>query len=1104
MPGTLIATQIFGAVATWEIGAYATAFAINMVASSIIAKAFAPDSNQNFAGDQQNPGNRTQVAPSGSNKVPVIYGSAYTGGIITDLSITDDNQVLYYVLTLAECTNSESTGISGTDSYTFGNVYFGGKKVVFNATNQYKVDGLLDESTGLTDTSVAGYLEIYLYNNGSNSPTNSAQSAISVMSAANLTYQWDANKLMSNAAFAIVKITYNANANLTGIQQTKFQLTNSRYKPGDCFLDYLTSTRYGAAIPLTSIDTATFTALNTYSDGLSTYTDYNGAVTSQTRFRFDGQIDTTQNIMTNLQTMASCCDCLLKYNEINGTWGVIVQSPTYSVVADLDDSDIISGIQVTPIDIASSFNVAEVKFPDSTAQDSFNSVTYDLSVINPSLMYANEPVNKQSISLPLVNNNVRAQLLANRFLESAREDLQIKLKVNFVGLQFEAGDIVTLTNTNYGWTKKLFRISQAVETFESTGAITVSLTLMEYNPAVYDDANITQFAPSPNTGIGSPLTFGTILAPTITNLQPTIANPSFSVDVTCASSGIVQYAEIWYSAYASPTDAQRIFAGTTSVNPSGVPFTPSVSMGAVTLSNIPAGDWYFFSRMVNSIGASNFSPASTVLRWRPSTFQYTERYLVVAYATNSTGTTGFSSSPTNATYYGLYNSATSNYSTNPANYTWYAASPAFGTSNFLLFSNRTGRKFSFATGSATYSGSYVPSQTAIYDPSIWSALPSGTNYIDLDARTGQLLETGKTGAIGAGELAVVNNSDGSLTAQLKQFLDFGGAQTLTGSAANITIDIYGRVVGFVSPDGFYYTRYDAVATAGQTVFTPTARQANYITGMDLVFRNGALLDTTEYTENATTVTLNTGAAVGDVIVIISMRAINQGITFTSLYITVASVATSTVTYNSLPYQNIVAGDVHTFLNTGTPTQYTVQSYNAATKQITYTTTVTGVSAGQTIYWYKTNGQSYRPFSRWTATLSAVSTYTPTTFALDSGYEKLFLNGTSFNDQDYDIVGSALTNFPAVATGNLTIIQFGDSNTTTVIGNQQSTSINTIVGQATYNFALTANAFELYNNGAIQIITSDYTVGSSSYTLTTTPTVTTNILQQTTYNRTGAA
>jgi len=531
-------------------------------------------------------------------------------------------------------------------------------------------------------------------------------------------------------------------------------------------------------------------------------------------------------------------------------------------------------------------------------------------------------------------------------------------------------------------------------------------------------------------------------------------------------------------------------------------------MGTVTLSSIPNGDWYFSVQMVNSLGKSAFSGSSSILRWRPTTFQYIERYAIIAYGDDLSGS-GISQLPTGKYYYGIYNSASSTYSSTASDYTWYFADPAFDTSNNLFYTNRQGRKFSFATGPGTYAAGtarYVPANTATYDPSIWSALPSTVNFIDLDARTGQLIETGTTN-IGAGEIAINNNASGKVVASLAQLLDFGsGVQTLTGSAATLTIDIYGRVLGFTTPDNFYYTRFDAVATAGQTVFTPTARQADYIVGMDLVFRNGVLLDTTEYTENSTTVTLGTGASLNDVIVIISMRAISSSIFYCPLNILVQSVASSIVTYTAaaLPQQNIVAGDIHTFLNTGTPAQYTVAAYNPATREVTYTTTVTGVSAGQSFYQYRPNGLSYRPFSRWTASLTAESSYTPTTFDMHSGYEKLFINGTSINDQDYDLVSGAITNFPGTVTGLLTVIQFNDNNQIIAVGNPSSIAVNTVIDQPNYTFNYDQNAFELYNNGSLQILTSDYTTSTGTYTLTTTPTTNANILQQNTYNRTGAA
>jgi hypothetical protein len=346
----------------------------------------------------------------------------------------------------------------------------------------------------------------------------------------------------------------------------------------------------------------------------------------------------------------------------------------------------ISGITISPMDISSSYNVIECKFPDKTNQDSFNSANFDLAQIAPSLLYPNEPVNKFSLALPLVNNSVQAQYIANRVLESAREDLNVQVDVNFIGLELEAGDVVTLTSINYGWENKLFRLNKVTQTFSDDGAIIVKLQLGEFNPAVYDDRNVTEFTPSLNTGIGDPTFFSSIPTPTISNIQQNANIPSFDVVVTTPNIGIVQYAEIWYSAFASPTTTQLIFAGTTAIQASGNPY-PANTQISTTLTNIPFGNWYLFIRMVNSLATSAYSSNSSVINWRPLSFQYEYRYLAVAYADNGSGG-GFSFSPTNKDWFGLLNQTTTNSTNNPTLYTWYQANPVFGIDNFLLYSNR--------------------------------------------------------------------------------------------------------------------------------------------------------------------------------------------------------------------------------------------------------------------------------------------------------------------------------------------------------------------------------------------------------------------------------
>ena len=996
---------------------------VTMMASSIISAATAPKPpsyDQNTSNQLTlNSGSNQQVPPATNNKLSVVYGTTYVGGTVTDLSITSDNQNLYYVMSLCEVTNS------GASTITFGDIYYGGKKVILDGTT---VTGLIDTSTGAIDSGVNGLIHIYLYNNGSLSPTNTTATAIEVMQSAGLAYTWDSTKLMTNTVFAIIQLTYNTAHNVTSLAQTQFQIINSTNNTGDVFYDYLTNTVYGAAIPSNQIDLDSLNALTVYSNQLITFKDHLGVSFTQPRFKFNGAIDTTKSVMNNLQNMTSCCDCLLKYNEIFGQWSVVVQSPTTPIAMAIDNSNTISAITITTLDISNTYNIAQCQFPDLTLNSAFNTSTIDLAEVDPALLYPNEPQNSQTIQLPLVNNDVQAQLLATRFLKAARQDLQIQCTIDFTGLELEAGDIVSVTNANYGWTDKPFRCLRVEQNFQQDSGITVSLLLQEYDAAVYDDAAITQYVPPNNTGLPSPVTFGTIPAPVVASTIPGGANPSITLAITSSSAGISQYAEVWYSAYATPTNSQRFFAGTTAIQSNGTPYNPSSSMGNVIVSSLPAGNWYFFSRMVNSLASSLFSPASNVVNWKPTTVQYSQRYLVVAYADDVNGT-GFTTNPRGKSYFGIANESSSSPITNPALYAWYLANPTFGTNNYLLYINRGNRKFSFDTGQADYAavtGSFVPTDFANFDPSLWSGLPDGTNYIDLDYRTGQLTETGTT-TVGTGEIKVTNNSDGKVVASLAQLLDFGGSGTYTASVAKLTIDIYGRVLGFEPPDDFNYTMQQFTATSGQTVFHVT-RASTYLINNCWVFKNGSLLDQSDYTDTAGStgnVTLNVGAHIYDIITIVSFRA-----------------------------SNLISG-----------------AYNAFT--VNYVDLVNANS------------------------------YTASGFTLTSGYELLFLNGTVVNEQDYDIVGQTITNFPSQVTGRLAVYQWSQNNLGVPAGTAINVVANSIIGQATYPFSYVANALNIYQNGVLLDYATDYTAGVGEYTLANTPTDVNQILLQQTFARTGA-
>lgn len=200
------------------------------------------------------PGVRLQVQPNPEHKIPVVYGTAYMGGIITDAELADANQTLYIVFTLCE-----RTGVKLSDNIqsviSFGRVLINDQRVVWNAdgiTVAYTVD-----RGGNVDRSLAGLVQMRFYNNGSaNNVPPGTETLSSTVTADNYVPSWTADHDMTNLAFVVVRMTYNRDKGITTIPNIRVQITNTMTQPGDVLLDYMTNTRYGAGIPAGEIYSA--------------------------------------------------------------------------------------------------------------------------------------------------------------------------------------------------------------------------------------------------------------------------------------------------------------------------------------------------------------------------------------------------------------------------------------------------------------------------------------------------------------------------------------------------------------------------------------------------------------------------------------------------------------------------------------------------------------------------------------------------------------------------------------------------------------------------------------------------------------------------------
>lgn len=171
--------------------------------------------------------------------IPVVYGTAALGGSVTDARMTNNCLTMWYCITICETTGALMS--SGEDSsYTIDQVYWDSNRVRFQGDGFTVAEFVTPD--GDTNTDVNGLIQIYFYGGDSATPLNGGPTAYSIFP------EWTTNHNMTNLVFALVKIDYNPEKNVTKLGNLRFRITNSLKEPGDVLYDYMTNTRYGAGI----------------------------------------------------------------------------------------------------------------------------------------------------------------------------------------------------------------------------------------------------------------------------------------------------------------------------------------------------------------------------------------------------------------------------------------------------------------------------------------------------------------------------------------------------------------------------------------------------------------------------------------------------------------------------------------------------------------------------------------------------------------------------------------------------------------------------------------------------------------------------------------
>ena len=582
-----------------------------------ISNLVANRANKKGAG-AQDVGSRFSLGPATNNKLPVSYGSAFLGTVMTDAKITTDQKTMYYVYSVCEAT-------SGTMS--FGKIFWNGKEVTLGAGDYSGVNKVVSLTTNATppqvDTTIDGNAWIYQFSNGSSSGINTGgTSAITILQDAGIPVadRWTATDLMSDTCFIVVKIIYNKDVqDVQRDPKLSVQVTNTLTKPGEVFLDYMTDVQYGCAIDVADIDTASLTALDVYSDETITYIPVGGGTTTQPRYRIDGPVNTGDTCLNNLQQLTDACDSWLQYSELTGQWTIVMNKPYTGLLSNLysvDSSVLIGGIDINPIDLNQTYNSLEVQYPNANINDQTDYKVVDLTTVgtawyNPSLLSPNEPDNRLVVQYPQINNYIRAVYLGVRRLLQSREDLTIVCNLDYSGIQVVAGDVVRVTLAEYGWTDKLFRVSQVQETKTSDGFLGARITAFEYNATVYADNALLDFIPEANTGLSDPNIFSAPGTPTVVTNPLSDGNvKSFKVTSTTSATGSVLYMDFNYGTTSNVT-THKLYRTVSQAD--GSLYTASTSV-SVDVNDLPPATYYWSTTARNEV-AGRTSASSSAFVW---------------------------------------------------------------------------------------------------------------------------------------------------------------------------------------------------------------------------------------------------------------------------------------------------------------------------------------------------------------------------------------------------------------------------------------------------------------------------------------------------------
>lgn len=226
---------------------------------------------------------------------------------------------------------------------------------------------------------------------------------------------------------------------------------------------------------------------------------------NEARYQLDGVIDTADKPKEILGGMLTAMSGKMCY--VNGTWKLYAgtyRSPTIT----LDENDLDGPIKVQArLSRRDLFNRVRGVFINPAKHwqpDDMPAVT--------NATYLSEDGGEQiwrDIDLPFTTSVEAAQRIGKIQLEAARQQMTVVLQCKLSAMRVQAGDVVNVSNTRFGWSAKAFEVVDfkfAIRNDNDNPRLGIDLVLRETASTVYDwnSGEETTIDPAPNTSLPNP------------------------------------------------------------------------------------------------------------------------------------------------------------------------------------------------------------------------------------------------------------------------------------------------------------------------------------------------------------------------------------------------------------------------------------------------------------------------------------------------------------------------------------------------------------------------------------------------------------------------